>query len=275
MSSFKDFLHCFNKKDVSPTLESRQKMIAFFHDKDIDMLELRCTLPKLANFCLHKSTDEKFYPFTEGDEDLLEKIREDVFTGPSTVFTRKAVVDEIFIRKSTNSCKSIVGINASQLYPYSMCQPMPTGLYTRWHFDSETRRFTPRQNKTRSFEIMVISYFQRTRPECEIESFFITGRQKKIDCFSVDGFCSHCNTVFEAMGCFYHFCLCQELRPSLNEEDIQRGSKKRRHYIQEKGFKVLKCGSAIGGDCTKQPLLLNNISEKTFLTGVHLQVSNF
>ena len=48
------------------------------------------------------------------------------------------------------------------------------------------------------------------------------------------------------MGCFYHFCPCQELRPSLTEEEIQRGSKKRdldtlrRHYIQEKGFKVFE-----------------------------------
>ena len=91
-----------------------------------------------------------------------------------------------------------------------------------------------------------MSYFQRTRPEGKIGSFFRTGRQKKIDCFSVDGFCSHCNTVFEAMGCFYHFCPCQEMRPSLTEEEIQRGSKKReldalrRHYIQEKGFKVIE-----------------------------------
>ena len=162
------------------------------------------------------------------------------------VFTRKAVVEETFIRKSTDICKSIVGIDASQLYPYSMCQPMPTGLYTRWDFDSETGRFTPRQNKTRGLEIMVMSFFQRTRPEYEVQSFFTTGRQKKINCFSVDGFCSHCNTVFEAMGCFYHFCPCQELRPSLTEEGIQRGSKKkvldalRRHYIQEKGFKVIE-----------------------------------
>ena len=83
---------------------------------------------------------------------------------------------------------------------------MPTGLYTRWDLDSESSRFTPRQNKTRSFENMVMSYFQRTRPDCNIESFYTTGRQKKIDCFSVEGLCSHCNTVFEAMGCFYHFC---------------------------------------------------------------------
>ena len=176
----------------------------------------------------------------------MEKVRDDVVGGPSIVFTRKAVVDETFIRKSTNICNSIVGIDASQLYPYSMCQPMPTGLYTRWDFNSETSRFTPQQNKTRIFENMVMSYFQLTRPECEIESFFTTGRQKKIDCFSVDGFCFHCNTVFETMACFYHFCLCQKPRLSLTEEDIQRGSKKReldalrRHYRQEKGFKDIK-----------------------------------
>ena len=221
-------------------------MIAFYHDKDIDMLKLGCTLPNLANICLHKSTDAKIYPFTEGDKDLLEKIREDVVGGLSIVFTGKAVVDETFIQKSTNLCKSIVGIDASQLYPYSMGQLMPTGLYTRWDLDSETSIFIPRQNKTRRFENMVMSYFQRTRPECKIESFLSTGRQKKTDCFSVDGFCSHCNTVFEAMGCFYHFCPCQELRLSVTEEDIQRGSKKReldalrRHYIQERGFKVIQ-----------------------------------
>ena len=51
--------------------------------------------------------------------------------GPSIVFIRKAVADETFRRKSSNLCNSIVGIGASQLYPYSMCQPMLTGLYTR------------------------------------------------------------------------------------------------------------------------------------------------
>ena len=48
---------------------------------------------------------------------------------------------------------------------------MSTGPYTRWDIDSETGRFRPRQNKTRTFENMVMSYFQRTRPDCKIESF--------------------------------------------------------------------------------------------------------
>ena len=199
-----------------PTFEAMQKTIAFYHDKNIDILKLGSTSPNLANLCLHKTTEAKFYPFTEGDKDLLEKIREKVVGGPPIVFTRKAVVDETLVRKSTNICKSTVGVDSSQLYLYSMCQPMPTGLFTRWDFDSETSRLTPRQNQPRSFEVMVMSYFQRTRRKCEIECFFTTSRQKKIDCFSVDVFCSHCNTVFEVMGCLYHFCACQEQRPSVS-----------------------------------------------------------
>ena len=156
-------------------------MITFYHNKNIDMLKLGCTLPSLAIICLHTCPDAKFYPFTKGDKDLLQKTREDMVGGISIVFTRKAVVDKTFIRKSTNLCKRIVRIDASQLYPYAMSQPIPTRLYTRWDLDTETGRFMPRQNKTRSFESVVMSFFQRTRPECNIESFHTVDRQRKID----------------------------------------------------------------------------------------------
>ena len=158
----------------------------------------------------------------------------------------EAVVDETFKRKSSNLCKSIVGIDASQLYPYSMCQPMPTGLYTRWEYDSKTKRFTACQNKYRSFENVVLSYFQQSRPDCRIECNVTTGKQKKNDCFKVDGICYHCITVFEAMGCYYHYCPCQEARPSLTYTDIERGVKKRqqdevrRDYIQRKGYEIVE-----------------------------------
>ena len=246
MQYFSDFPKWYNDKDVFPTLEAIQKMIEFYHNKGIDMLKLGCTLPNLANICLHKSTDSKFYAFTESDKDLLEKIREDIVGGPSIVFTRKTVVDETFICKSSNLCKSIVGIDASQLYPYSMCQPMPTGLYTRWEYDSETKRFTARQNKSRCSENMVLCYFQQSRPNCSIEGNVNTGRQKKFDCFSVDGIRYLCKTIFEAMGGYYHHCPCQEARLSLTDTDIEKGIKKRqqdemrRGYIQQKCFQIVE-----------------------------------
>ena len=111
MSSFKDFSRWYINKDVV------QNTIAFYHDKGIHLLKHGFKLPNLANICLHKSTDAKFNPFTAGEKDLLEEIWEDVVAGPSIVFTRKAVVDETFIRKSTNIRKSIVGNDASQLNP--------------------------------------------------------------------------------------------------------------------------------------------------------------
>ena len=66
------------------------------------------------------------------------------------------------------------------------------------------------------------------------------------DSFKLDGFYAHCYTVFEAMGCFYRYCLCQEARPSLTEKDIERGNKRRKmdqmrkHYIKEKWYDVVE-----------------------------------
>ena len=94
MSSFKDILRWYYDKYVVPSLEVRQKMISSYNEKDIDMLKLGCTVPNPANICLHKSTDAKFYSFTEADKDVLEKLREVVVGGLFFVFTRKAFVDE-------------------------------------------------------------------------------------------------------------------------------------------------------------------------------------
>ena len=89
-----------------------------------------------------------------------------------------------------------------------------------------------------------MSFYRELRPECEIQSFYTTGKQKKIDCFHVDVYCEHCKTVFEAMVCHYHFCSCQEICPSLSEQDIERGNKKRemddlrREFLKERGYKI-------------------------------------
>ena len=48
------------------------------------------------------------------------------------------------------------------------------------------------------------------------------------------------------MGCYYHYCPCQEARPSLTDTDIERGLKKRmqdemrRDYIQQKCYQIVE-----------------------------------
>ena len=128
MQSFKNF-RWYNNKDVVPTLEAMKKMIEFYHSISIDMLKLDCTLTNLAKICLHSSKNVKFHTFPEGDKDMVG--------GLFIVFTRKAVVGQTRIRSASNTFKSKVGIDASQLYPYVMCQLMPTGLYTRWEFNAD------------------------------------------------------------------------------------------------------------------------------------------
>ena len=148
MSSLRDFSRSYNKNDVVPTLEAMQKIIAFYHDKDIGLLKLGCTSPNLTHNCLHKSTDADFYQFTEGDKDLKQIFR-DVVGGSSVVFTRQACIDETFIWNSTNMSERIVGIDANELYSYSMSQPTSTGLHTRYDLEWETKRFShsPKQNQ--------------------------------------------------------------------------------------------------------------------------------
>ena len=104
MGTYKDFLRWYNNKDGVQTLEAMQKLLAFYHKKGTDMLKLGFTLANLANFCQHKSTRAKIYPFAETDKVLLQKTREDMVGGLSNVFTHKAVVDETFIRDSGIIC---------------------------------------------------------------------------------------------------------------------------------------------------------------------------
>ena len=73
MISFKNLLLWYKNKVVVLALAAMQKLIVYYHDKDIDELKLGCALPNLANVCLHKPTDANFYPFTEGNEDFLDK----------------------------------------------------------------------------------------------------------------------------------------------------------------------------------------------------------
>ena len=73
MSTFRDFFKWYNNKDVVPTLKAMQKMVEFYHNKGIDMLKLGFTLPNLANICLHKAINPKFFPFVESDNDLHGK----------------------------------------------------------------------------------------------------------------------------------------------------------------------------------------------------------
>ena len=135
-------------------------MVTFYHNKSNNLVKPGCTSPNFANICLQKYSRAKFYPFTENDKGLLEKICQDMVSEPSKLYTRKAVVVETLICKSSFIFKSLVGIDARHLYPCCRCQPMLTRLYTKYEFDEDLQSFRNKQNKRRSLEDELMSYFQ-------------------------------------------------------------------------------------------------------------------
>ena len=84
-------------------------------------------------------------------------------------------------------------------------------------------------NRVCTFENMVMSYFQATRPQSKIESYYTTGTQKKASVLMVTA------TI---LGRF--------VGPSLSDDEVKRQTKKRemgdqtnrkrREYIRKKGL---------------------------------------
>ena len=161
--SFRDFLMWHNNEDVVSTLEAMQKMIEFYHQKEIAKLNMVCTLHNLAKTCLHKSTDSKFHPFTETTKTCWRRFVKAWFLVPPLSLHAKLWLTKLLSanqRICTSQLSAKTQANSVRI-PYSLCQPMPTGLYARWNYDSESQKFIPRQNKTRSFENMVLAFFQK------------------------------------------------------------------------------------------------------------------
>ena len=280
MSSFKDFLRWFIKKDVVPTLEAMQKMIAFYHDKDIDMLKLGCTLPNLANICLHKSTDAKFYPFTEGDKDRLEKNREDVVGGPSIVFTRKAVVDETFIRKSPNICKSMLGLTLANFIPTRCVNPcLPVfiriGIWTQKRVDSHLDKTGPVALKIWSCFI-----FNEQDLIVKLRASTVQADRRKMTSLALMGFVPIPILCLKQWVVFITFVPVKS-STHLSVKKISNVAVGKENSVnwdeaiyRRKVSLSLKCENVSGGDFTRQPLMLNYISETISPTDDHLQNNN-
>ena len=232
------------------------------------MLKLGITLPNLANKCLHKSTNYRFYPFCENDKDLCEKIREYVTVGPSFVFTRNVLFDETIIRKLLNICKSIVGIDASQLYS-SQCVNICPQVCTR------DGSLTPicRILKLDIIELTtlrpLLCFLTRKQDQyVKLKAFLRLENRRKIDCFNVDGYCDHPKTVFAAMRWYYHFYSFEEARPSVTDQDIERGNKKRemddmrRESIKEIGYKVEEMWKSVTGEKVSKSMTKSKITSE-------------
>ena len=265
MSSFKNFLR-YNNKNVVPTLEAMQRMIDLYHDKDIDMLKLGCNLPNLVNICLHKSTDAKFYPFAEGDKDFLRKNSRRFCWWSICRFYTQSSCWWTFVRKSSDICKSFVGIHASQLYHSSMCQPMPTGLYTRWDLDSETGRFTLDRTRPAASKIWSCPISNEQYQNVKLKASLQQEDGRELTASVLMGFVLIATLCMKPWVAFTTSVLLNSsAHLSLTKVSNAAVGKENSMNWEEaiSGRKVslsLKCGNVSGGDFTRQPIMINYIT---------------
>ena len=147
----------------------------------------------------------------------------------------------MLIRRSDNLKKSIAGNDESHFYPYYLCQDMPTRLFTRWDHLRKTQNSGSKQGKF-GFAIFKLCLFHiATETEKKIESYFITGTQKKSVASVLIVFATIVK-LFLKKGDVISFLSFQ--KRDLSWDDSKRGIKKmcelRKDYIRENVFSVDK-----------------------------------
>ena len=84
------------------------------------MLNLGCTLPNLGNICLHKSTDTKFYPFTETNKGLLKETWENALGGLLSFLHAKKLLMKLLFESLQTYANQLLGLMPAQ-YVHNQC----------------------------------------------------------------------------------------------------------------------------------------------------------
>ena len=244
MSAFKDFLCWYDNKDVVPTLGAMPRQ-TYYHDKVIDMLELGYTLPKLATIFLHKSTDTNFYPFTETNKELLEKIQQTTLVVQLLFLHAKRLLTILWFENQETYANLMFGLMLADYTPtrcVNPCQPVCIHVGT----------LIPRQ---------VDSHLDKTRPVAfKTWSCPIFNEQDQIPKLGASIQQVHIRKLTSSvlMGCALIAMLCSKqwvafitfvfvrkfdrlpLRRMFNVVKKRELYELRRSYIREKGFTVVK-----------------------------------
>ena len=141
MQTFGDWLEYYNNLDVTPFLETLEKMKALYTKLGIDIFKHAVSLPGVSMQYILRDTlrgrnpPELYAPTGEA----YEMLKGAVVGGPSLVFTRKHLAGQTRIRSHKYELlrivKRILGFAANSLYPSTMTKEMPCGKETVVHYE--------------------------------------------------------------------------------------------------------------------------------------------
>ena len=132
MQTFGDWLEYYNNLDVTPFLETLEKIKAYYTNLGVDIFKDAVLLPGVSQqYILRGTLRRRNAPelYAPGKK-AYEMLKAAVVGGPSLVFTRKHVAGETRIRSHkydlARIVKRILGFDANSLYPSTMAKEMPS-----------------------------------------------------------------------------------------------------------------------------------------------------
>ena len=141
MKTFGEGLECYNNLDVTPFLETLEKMKAFYTMLGIDLFKDAVSLPGVSMQYILRGTlrgrdpSQLYAPSGEA----YEMQKGAVVGGLSLVFTRKHVAGKTRIRSHKYELARIVqrvlGFDANSLHPSTMSKEMPCGKEIVVHYE--------------------------------------------------------------------------------------------------------------------------------------------
>ena len=141
MQTLGDWLKYYNNLDVTPFLETLEKMKSFYTKLGIDIIKDAVSLPGVSMQYILQGTlrgrnpPELYAPSSEA----YEMLKGAVVGGPSLVFTHKHIAGQTSIRSHkyelSRTVQRILGFDANSPYPSTMTKEMLCGKETVLHYE--------------------------------------------------------------------------------------------------------------------------------------------
>ena len=200
------------------------------------------------------------FSLTDPKHPNLEKLVVDnLCGGPSQIFTRHHESGKTTIRPSSHvdshdnsnedsqdegkMCQSVLGYDASSLYPYCLTKPLPVGPPAHYELHKPEDGFYLGYHFEATMSCSRISQLQMNYC-CSLDSSYRhlwnTGKEVRIGNFRVDAYSASKNEVIEVSECFWHRHECHPFQQR-SPERIQRYERTlaRVQFIEEvTGLKV-------------------------------------
>ena len=174
-----------------------QQMVAFYQIKGVDLLKIGCICQFFQKFLFTSQPMQSFIPSQKAAWIYGEK------------YANTRLVDHLLcLNRKLLRTRHLVGFpqigaklsSELMLFSFILSQCVKQGQLVCTRDGSQIWNLAI-SNQTRSFENLMLSYVQRSRPQCQVERFYPTVYQKKIEACSVNGYFGHRSSVIEAMGC--------------------------------------------------------------------------